>query len=44
MKKITPKNRLSIKDVSVAKHMNLQADSLLHIKGGVVITEDFYGF
>lgn len=43
MKKSVPKKRLNVKDVSAAKHV-IQLNSLYQIKGGVVITEDVYGF
>lgn len=44
MKKGMSKNQLSIKNISVAKHSIVQHSSLHQIKGGVVITEDIFGF
>lgn len=44
MKREMPKKQLSVKDMSAAKHVNLQINSLREVKGGNVVVEDVFGF
>lgn len=44
MKKNSPKKCSNVKDISAAKYGSIQLKSLDQVKGGVVITEDLYGF